>query len=186
MWTYAQVETALAQLHHADAEAQRGAMRGRIKHFQRLGVPLGNQPGRGKRIEYGLAEIFQFTFCLELAEFGMDPTAIKQLLERYWTNDSDPDLAIKTNFFLATADTAEEDRTDNDLYFSLAPAMMAQAWTASSSNLTTHYRWIRRGEMGLLIDNIFDARPRAALINVSAIVRNLRSALPRGEDGFGS
>jgi hypothetical protein len=74
MFTYRQVEAALAGLHNVD-DVSLGAFRGRIKHFQRLGV-VPRSPGKGRKISYTFDDAFVWAFCLELSEFGMDPTII--------------------------------------------------------------------------------------------------------------
>ena len=84
MAAYAVVETALARMHGADAEVQRGAFRGRLKHLQRLGLPLGDKPGKGRRIDYSEAQIVQLALALELSEAGLDPTKIASFITSYW------------------------------------------------------------------------------------------------------
>ncbi|MFF8801450.1 MULTISPECIES: hypothetical protein [unclassified Methylobacterium] len=84
MAAYAVVETALARMHGADAEVQRGAFRGRLKHLQRLGLPLGDKPGKGRRIDYSEAQIVQLALALELSEAGLDPTKIVSFITSYW------------------------------------------------------------------------------------------------------
>lgn len=84
MTAYAVVETALARMHGADAEVQRGAFRGRMKHLQRLGLPLGDKPGKGRRIDYSEAQIVQLALALELSEAGLDPTRIVTFIESCW------------------------------------------------------------------------------------------------------
>jgi hypothetical protein len=74
MFTYATVEDALLHI-FAFKEEQRGALRGRIKHFQKLGItPV--MPGKGKRITYELHDIYRWALCLNLAEFNIDPKNI--------------------------------------------------------------------------------------------------------------
>lgn len=78
LFTYGQVEAALAKLHRVDDRAL-GAFRGRIKHFQRLGI-VPSSPGRGKKISYEMEHVIIWAFCLELSEFGIDPTIIKRFI----------------------------------------------------------------------------------------------------------
>jgi hypothetical protein len=75
MYTYAQVERALAAVHEVP-EAAMGAFRGRFKHFQRLGM-VPSSPGRGRKIVYSLDDVYFWALCLQLEEFGLDPTKIK-------------------------------------------------------------------------------------------------------------
>jgi hypothetical protein len=78
MLTYKQVETALAKIHFVHENAM-GALRGRIKHFQKLGI-VTSSPGRGKKKTYEIYDLLLWTYCLELSQFGIDPTIIKVVL----------------------------------------------------------------------------------------------------------
>jgi hypothetical protein len=82
MYSYNQVEKALAHVHFIPEDAM-GAFRGRLQHFQRLGM-VPSTPGRGRKISYQKADVFFWAFALELAEFGMDPKVIKQILDIIW------------------------------------------------------------------------------------------------------
>jgi hypothetical protein len=50
MYTYSQVESALARVHHIP-DSSLGSFRGRIKHFQRIGI-VPQSSGKGKKISY--------------------------------------------------------------------------------------------------------------------------------------
>jgi hypothetical protein len=56
-----------------------GALRGRIKHFQRLGISP-RRPGKGRTIDYETKDVLRWAIALEFAEFGIDPTIIKPAL----------------------------------------------------------------------------------------------------------
>jgi hypothetical protein len=79
---YAVVEQALMAV-HGFVEHRRGAFRGRLIHFQRLKI-VPTAPGKGRRIAYRREEIFRWAIALEFAEFGIDPTEIKKILEMNW------------------------------------------------------------------------------------------------------
>jgi hypothetical protein len=81
-YTYKQVESALADLLDIDSE-QRGALRGRIKHFQTLGV-TPSSPGKGKKISYEFIDVYKWAFCLEFVQFGIDPTVISEFYLKAW------------------------------------------------------------------------------------------------------
>jgi len=81
-FSYKAVEKALAIVHLVPSQAM-GAFRGRLQHFQRLGM-VPSSPGRGRRISYEKADVCLWAFALELAEFGMDPTLIKRVLDARW------------------------------------------------------------------------------------------------------
>jgi hypothetical protein len=82
-WDYAVVEDALAQMYRIDS-AHRKAFRGRLQNFQRLGIPLNLKVGKGRKISYTDAEIFQWTLCLELSEYGVNPSTITSTVKACW------------------------------------------------------------------------------------------------------
>lgn len=118
MASYAIVETALARLHDAGPEVQRGAFRGRLKHLQRLGLPLGEKPGKGTRIDYDAQQIWQLAIALELAEFGIDPLKIAQIVKSAWHET----LSI-------IVDEAIEKFKEHDETIELCVSFMSGAWT---------------------------------------------------------
>lgn len=79
---YAVVEQALMAV-HGFLERKRGAFRARLIHFQRLRI-VPASPGKGRRIAYRREDIFRWAIALEFAEFGMDPTEIKKILDMNW------------------------------------------------------------------------------------------------------
>ena len=82
MYSYAQVESVLADVFGVPPE-NRGSLRGRIKHFQTLGIAPAS-PGKGRKIAYNDVDVFRWAICLEFAEFGIDPTVIKSLIAYFW------------------------------------------------------------------------------------------------------
>jgi hypothetical protein len=76
MFAYSKVERVLASVHEISPSAM-GAFRGRIKHFQRLGL-VPSSPGKGHKISYRLEDVYMWAICLEMQEFGIDPAIIKQ------------------------------------------------------------------------------------------------------------
>ena len=80
-YRYKEVETALARLHVG--EQALGAFRGRLVHFQKIGITPAS-PGRGKKIEYSFEDVAVWAFCLQLAEFGIDPSRIASIKQFYW------------------------------------------------------------------------------------------------------
>jgi hypothetical protein len=79
---YAVVEKALMAVHDF-VEQKRGAFRARLIHFQRLKI-VPAAPGKGRRIAYRREDIFRWAIALEFAEFGIDPTEIKKILDMNW------------------------------------------------------------------------------------------------------
>jgi hypothetical protein len=80
MYTYAQVESALAKVHQVDDGAIT-AFRGRINNLKRLGV-VPTSGGRGKKISYNVFDVLALAFCLQLFEYGIDPSTISKLSAR--------------------------------------------------------------------------------------------------------
>jgi len=76
------VEKALRVI-HGFVDEKRGAFRARLIHFQRLKV-VPAAPGKGRRIAYRREDIFRWAVALEFAEFGIDPTEIKKVLDLSW------------------------------------------------------------------------------------------------------
>ena len=68
---------------HGFVEQKRGAFRARLIHFQRLKI-VAAAPGKGRRIAYRREDVFRWAVALEFAEFGIDPTEIKKILEMNW------------------------------------------------------------------------------------------------------
>lgn len=167
MTSYADLETALARLHGADAQIQRGAFRGRFKHLQRLGLPLGVKPGRGKRVEYGDEEIYQFVLAFELVQCGVDPTTIVKMIEMHWDSI----------FFNAMIEADRPDRKAGDRVLVLSVGMMSSAWEPEGQSLAglRTANWI--SESTNLTISLRKEKRRALLINVSDALRQLRANL---------
>ena len=83
---YGTVEKALASIYAAtDDDVRRQAFRARINHFQRARV-LGEavEVGKGKRNSYSVVQIERWFACLELAELGISPTTVAELINGHW------------------------------------------------------------------------------------------------------
>jgi hypothetical protein len=81
MFTYAIVERALARAFAITPESM-GAFRGRIQHFQRLGM-VPASPGKGRKISYEIDHVYKWALGLEFAEFGIDPRLTKFIIENF-------------------------------------------------------------------------------------------------------
>lgn len=170
MYSYAQAETVLARLFGAGNEAaQRGAFRGRLKHLKRLGVPLDVSPGRGKRIQYGIEYIYQWALCLELEEFGLDPTIIVQFVRAYWAN-------MLLGYFYEAADLSE-----GDLLFHITPRIMSKTWEPPHDSFQRQFpdfadhSPIRSTDTDRLAHHLSGSARRACFVNLSEIVRLARN-----------
>ena len=85
LFAYSDVERTLAHIFRVDAERQRGALRARLKHFQRLGLP-GLAPGKGKPLLYSRELAAMWLMALVLAETGLDPAIIVKAIKDNWKN----------------------------------------------------------------------------------------------------
>ena len=73
--TYSELEDFLAQMHRVAPE-KRTALKGRLKHFQRLGWPAGTNKGKGARVEYGIGQTMMLAMGMELLQLGLTPERI--------------------------------------------------------------------------------------------------------------
>ena len=85
-FAYARVEQALGAALYADAEIQRGALRGRLKRLLTLGLPE-NGPGKGSRRLYSLEEAHQLLVALLMEDAGLDPTVVAPAVKKAWPNN---------------------------------------------------------------------------------------------------
>jgi hypothetical protein len=108
---YAVVEQALMAV-HGFLERRKGAFRARLIHFQRLKI-VPASPGKGRRIAYRREDIFRWAIALEFAEFGMDPTEIKKILDMNWIRIAAPLLEAR-------------DEADRDTYLFFHPALLGR------------------------------------------------------------
>src|SRR3954451_11295887 len=173
-FTYAQVEAALARLFNADPEVQRKTFRARIVHLRRVGIPLGLNPGRGKRIAYELEQVYQLGLCLELEEMGLDPSLISRLIEKFWATMFYP-LLVEAEQELGFSLGPEH--IPDDLFFAIYPKFMSGQWDRQPhSNLDfpelIDFRPFRIGDA----DAALSVR-RACTLNLSALIRSIRQSL---------
>jgi hypothetical protein len=72
LFSYGQLETLIARIYGASAKAQAGALRGRMRHLRRLGLPIGVAPaGSGRKIAYSKEHVYELGFCLQLEQRGL-------------------------------------------------------------------------------------------------------------------
>lgn len=171
MLGYAELETALARLHGAGPDAQRGAFRGRLKHLQRLGLPLGDKPGKGKRIDYSEEQVWQLALALELAQFGVDPSLIVELITKQW-------WFLKGG--IREANRRVEQKETDDYFFVAPVAFMSAAWGTNKAKFSEDAGFLAGSEMtGIAFEG--DER-RALVVNVSEILRSLSNLLNANTD----
>ena len=122
MAAYTKVARLLGQLHNANWQSPGGAFnkafRGRLQNIQRFGIPLGKNPGKGKKIDYTKDDVFQLAFCLEMAEFDVDPALIANVIRNYWAKELS-DIFVEQ---------ASPGKTKDDILVCFSPNIMSGAW----------------------------------------------------------
>lgn len=73
--TYGELEAFLAEIHRVAPE-KRTALKGRLKHFQRLGWPAGTNQGKGARVQYGVGQTLSLAIGFELLQLGLTPERV--------------------------------------------------------------------------------------------------------------
>jgi len=171
MLTYAEAESALAGIYKATGKAQAGAFRGRLKHLKRLGVPLKSNPGRGAKVDYGRNELWQWCFCLELSEFGIDPSLIVKIVKQYWPSE------LLSGFTGAQKELNLKNK-GNDTYFLIAPEFMSASWSPPRELQGIGIRGFfqRAADLPNVLDATTKAGMRISIFNVSERLRELEKA----------
>jgi hypothetical protein len=82
-YSYGELEQALGAVFNADQDAQRGALRGRLKRLSTLGLLTGG-PGKGSRRRYSWEEANQLLIALMMGDAGLDPVVIVQAIKAIW------------------------------------------------------------------------------------------------------
>jgi hypothetical protein len=173
-FAYAVVEQALMAV-HGFVEQRRGTFRARLIHFQRLKiVPVA--PGKGRRIAYRREDIFRWAIALEFAEFGIDPTEIKKILDMDWHQIADvvlkaPDGDDKYLFFhpnlLGRLSRPEERETPNK------PGAPYRITIQIMSDLAE----LPQGKTQQALDANDQFRARYGVINLSRLHREVEAKL---------
>jgi hypothetical protein len=178
-WSYAEVEAALAKIFDAE-DVQRTAFRGRIQHFRKCGLPA-RQPGKGARIRYSAADIFELMLAFEFAEFGLDPRLAIQVIRRHWRlkiglwdavdyaqkfPGDDFHVAIETHIMSWHWNKEKFKRTDTELSYS---AVAEPIWV----------RYFKTSDNQAFLDEL-KAGGRFWIFNLSARVRAVEQALKSG------
>lgn len=73
--SYGELEDFLAKIHGVVPE-KRTALKGRLKHFQRLGWPAGTNKGKGARVQYGIGQTMCLAVGMEMLQLGLTPERV--------------------------------------------------------------------------------------------------------------
>jgi hypothetical protein len=179
VFTYGEAETALARVYAAEGGPQQGAFRGRLKALKKLGIPLGSHPGRGRKIEYGYDELYQWMLCLELAELGVDPAVVGKLMRDRW------ELDLRLYFYQAEKGLDLLSDAPDDVYVMIHTELMSASWRRRKGGFNESFPGLLEiTPFDLTIDGAKqsltrltgDAR-RAYILNISDTVRLLAQAI---------
>jgi hypothetical protein len=167
MATYSEVSKIVAAIFGADEKARRGALTARLQNLQKFGVPLGQRPGKGKRIDYRNEQIFQLIFALELMDLGIMPSQIERIIKGLWA------YRIRGYFKTALKNIGAED--DMILIFELS--QMTSTWAPGPEGQDYHFAAVRANKetLGATIKGfIHEGWRHLSLINVSNLVRAIQ------------
>lgn len=62
-------------------EDRRGALKGRLQHFQRLGFPAGLNTGRGRAATYDLSKTLQLLIAFEMLQMALSGEQVVRILK---------------------------------------------------------------------------------------------------------
>jgi hypothetical protein len=176
---YARVESILARVFDAE-DAQRGAFRGRLKHFRKLGIPAEN-PGKGSRLQYSASDLFQLLIALELSEFNIDPNLIVKIVQDHWKG--------RKGFYVAIQNAQLQPNEDYLAFLSvrfmsasLGQRRVMQSPTAISLRSAPHpveprFYWASGVSGASLLKALQESGERFCVFNLSARIRAVNEAL---------
>jgi hypothetical protein len=164
--SYAKVEAALVKMHNI-APDDVSAFRARFGALQRGGL-LGaeNQPGKGRRLEYGPDQIHRAVLAFELVQAGVVPSIILPLIREYWDN--------KLRDIFTKADRTVNDEAKDVVLIMAGVAALSSETPVPNINHTTMGKISER--MTLALDGK-GLPARALFVNLSAQLRKFHRAL---------
>jgi hypothetical protein len=177
---YGEIEKAIASLHGV-TEQSSGVFRGRLRHFQKLGI-VPSSPGRGAKIDYDLKAAVDWAIAFELAELGVQPELIKFLIQVYGGSIFDF-FENKFRLFPESADSHE------DILFCFDAAFLTIHMSPKSGMFDLIRADLTRGTFDYpataafkplsMLPGFFDAPHirRVSAINLSRLKRELGKAL---------
>jgi hypothetical protein len=159
-----EVSKIVAAIFGADEKGRRGALTARLQKLQKFGVPLGQRPGKGKRIDYRNEQLFQLIFALELEDIGIMPSQIERIIKGLWR--------YKIHGYFKTALKNIDAKDDMILIFELS--QMTSTWAPGLEGQDFHFAAVRADNetLGAAIKGfIHEGWRHLSLINVSNLVR---------------
>jgi hypothetical protein len=176
VYSYAEAESALGHALGFGLVHQRGTIRLRLKHLQRLNLIELNL-GKQKRAKYSRAQIALWLLALILAETGVDPVQVVAVLKRSWRH-------IAGTIELATSDEA---RSGRPYYLCLWPRVLSAPVVRKPALSITVIQLQQPNPYAPVSDQLRQLRELIAgnsddvltIVNVTRPLSRLESVLPR-------
>ena len=160
--TYRELEDFLGEIHMVALD-KRTALKGRLKHFQRLGWPAGTNKGKGARVNYGIGQTMSLAIGMEMLQLGLTPERVVEQLGQAGG-------ALSQGFCKAFADRAEK---DDPIYYMFDPEALNTLRDAELDKSRTGLQSMIVSASGLrdaLRMASMHWTRRIALINITAIL----------------
>jgi hypothetical protein len=161
---YKTVEAALVRMHGIIPDDV-AAFRSRLGALQRGGL-LGveNQPGKGRKLDYGNDQFRRLVLAVELIQAGLGPSIVLRLVKEGWE---------KLNGIIGKAERANDNPGPGDVVLILSVDLMFDETGPAISHTT-------RNKLPQQIELVFSGEhlpARLLLINLSAQMRKFHDAL---------
>jgi hypothetical protein len=175
--SYGTVERALWAAYSVP-ETARASFRARLGHAQKAGIfGLEKQPGRGKTLPYDPDMVHRLQFYCEMAEFGVTPAEVLDLIEEAW------DGKIRRIFDEAERTLIHCEPGLDDVIMHLGGVhMLADGWAHTVPNVN----WCPLRELPRFVRMWMEMKPedpypsnlppRAMIVNLSARLRTFHHA----------
>ena len=135
-YSYGAVEKALGVVFGADSATQQSILRGRLRHFQRLGLSH-IKAGRGARITYSREQADQLLIALLLTDIGITPDFVVKFIKRDWSQlkiwigratDGDAQAGNFIRLHVRPSMITTTWGGENNIYSSLPPSESTPLW----------------------------------------------------------
>jgi len=137
-----------------------------MKHLQRLGLPLGEKPGKGKRIDYSREQIWQLALALELSQFGLDPIIIVRLITDFWSKVLEPHFVEQF-----------AGKRPKGTALVIKVALMSASWRSTEESMQGLVSIGWRDQFSTVDSIISRKNSRALIVDVWGVLRNLQEQL---------
>ena len=167
MYSYADIERVLAELHFQHVDEKLPAFRARLKYLKKLGVPLEEKPGKGRHISYSREHMYKIALALEFCQLGIPPETSAVMTTNAWDK-------IYSRIF----QPAEKCDGSNPVFMVLTPEFMT--WRRiEDEEAMYHIQECRRDKVLAQIDRTTDKMGRntrrKCFLNVSDLVKRINA-----------